>query len=224
MPHIISLNIGTPQKLQFQGKEIKTGLFKESVNRPLYLSTLNFEGDGQADLKHHGGKDKAVCVYAFEHYPYWEQELAQQLPYGAFGENLTVTGLLESDVCIGDIYKTGEALVQVTQPRQPCYKLSYRYDRKDFPLLVQNTGFTGFYVRVLEEGTVSPSDEMKLIEQNEHHITIAFANEMMHHDKHNIKGIKSILAVDSLSESWRNTFTKRLEGKETSTEKRLTGK
>lgn len=224
MPHIISLNIGTPQKLRFQGKEIETGLFKESVNKPLYLSTINFEGDGQADLKHHGGRDKAVCVYAFEHYPYWEQELAQQLPYGAFGENLTITGLLESDVYIGNIYKIGEALVQVTQPRQPCYKLAYRYHRKDFPFLVQNTGFTGFYVRVLEEGTVSPSDEIKLIEQNEHHITIAFTNEMMHHDKHNIEGIQSILAVDSLSESWRNTFTKRLEGKETSAEKRLTGK
>ncbi|MDC2864773.1 MOSC domain-containing protein [Bacillus sp. BP-3] len=224
MPHIISINIGTPQKFQFQGKEIETGLFKKSVNKPLHLSTLNFEGDGQADLKHHGGKDKAVCIYAIEHYPYWEQELTQQLPYGAFGENLTVTGLLESDVCIGDIYKIGEALVQVTQPRQPCYKLSYRYDLKDFPLLVQNTGFTGFYVRVLTEGTVSPSDEIKLIEQNKHRITIAFANEIMHHDKQNIEGIQRILAVDSLSGSWRNTFKKRLEGKETSTEKRLTGK
>lgn len=169
MPHIISLNIGTPQKLQFQGKEIETGLFKESVNKPLYLSTLNFEGDGQADLKHHGGRDKAVCVYAFEHYPYWEQELSQPLPYGVFGENLTITGLLESDVCIGNIYKIGGTLVQVTQPRQPCYKLSYRYNRKDFPLLVQDTGFTGFYVRVLQEGTISPSDEIILTEQNEHH-------------------------------------------------------
>lgn len=148
---ILSLNVGMPKQIQFNQKDVSTGIFKSATDEYLYLSYLNFEGDGQGDLVHHGGKEKAVCVYPYEHYPFWENELRRPLDYGAFGENLTIKGLLESDVCIGDVFKLGKAIVQVSQPRQPCYKLSIKYGVPDMPLKVQQTGYTGFYFRVLEE-------------------------------------------------------------------------
>ena len=154
---IRSLNVGKPRDLQFGKKEITTGINKKPVSNPVYLSTLNFTGDGQGDLVHHGGRDKAVCVYSYEHYPYWEKELGKPLDFSAFGENLTLLGLTEDELCIGDSFQIGEAVVQVSQPRQPCFKLSLIHERKDMPLLIQNTGYTGYYFRVLKEGMVAPS-------------------------------------------------------------------
>ncbi|GIM46026.1 MOSC domain-containing protein [Collibacillus ludicampi] len=171
---------------------------------------MNLDGDGQADLVYHGGKDKAVCVYSYDHYPYWERVLKRKLAYAAFGENLTVKGIKEEEICIGDIFQFGEAIVQVSQPRQPCHKLAKKHNMKDLPLLVQKTGFTGFYFRVLREGWVAQDRGLRLLHRHPLGITVAFANQIMHHDKKNLKGIEQILAVKELSESWRNTFLKRL--------------
>jgi len=220
---IVSLNIGKPIDVSFPSKAIATGIFKTPVDEPLFLSSLNFTGDGQADLVHHGGKDKAVCVYPFEHYPYWENELGRTLDPGAFGENLTIRGLVETDICIGDIFKLGDALVQISQPRQPCYKLSLRYDSPDMPLKVQDTGYTGFYFRVLEEGMVSKSSRLTKISSHPKAITVAYANQLMHHRKDDLEGMKRILEVEELSESWRSTFLKRLEGNEGDSRERLSG-
>lgn len=221
---IVSLNIGQPKPAAFNGKEVSTGIFKKPTGEPLFLSRVNFEGDGQGDLVHHGGPDKAVCVYPHEHYPYWERELQRSLEYGAFGENLTIRGLSETDVCIGDIYRLGEASVQISQPRQPCFKLSMRYGKPEMPLLVQETGFTGFYFRVLEEGLVSRADGLTRTWRHPLGVTVAYANRIMHQDKGNVEGIRKILAVEELSANWRRTFEKRLGGGDTDTRERLTGK
>lgn len=220
---IRSLNVGKPKDLQFGKKEVTTGIHKSPVHEPIFLSKLNFSGDGQGDLVHHGGVDKAVCVYPSEHYPYWEKELGKQLSEGAFGENLTLHGLTEDDVCIGDSFQIGEAIVQVSQPRQPCFKLSLIHDRKDMPVLVQDTGYTGYYFRVLKEGMVSPSDQLKHIARPELALTVSEANRLMHHAKDDLDGARKILQLDELSTSWRKTFTKRIAGNEVDTSERLTG-
>lgn len=220
---ILSLNVGMPREVQFKQKDVSTGIFKTATDKALYLSYLNFEGDGQGDLVHHGGKEKAVCVYPYEHYPFWENELKRPLEYGALGENLTIRGLLETDVCIGDVFELGKAIVQVSQPRQPCYKLTIRHGVPDMLLKVQQTGYTGFYFRVLAEGVVSKDDGLSLLHRHPKEITVSFANQIMHREKDNIEGIKQILEVEELSLNWRNTFLKRLAGTETDSRERLTG-
>ncbi|MBE1554039.1 MOSC domain-containing protein [Sporosarcina limicola] len=209
--NILSLNVGKPKTANFNGKEVETGFYKESVSGHTHLAKLNFEGDGQADLKHHGGVDKAVCVYPYEHYSYWEQDLKRELPIAAFGENLTVIGMLEEDVHIGDVFKIGEAVLQISQPRQPCYKIAGRHDVKDLTLRVQNTGYTGFYCRVLEEGMVEPDSTIKRTSVHPEKVSVAFANDIMYHDKNNMDAIKKILSVDALSDSWRTRFVTKLE-------------
>ncbi|KQL19205.1 MOSC domain-containing protein [Cytobacillus solani] len=220
---IFSLNVGMPREVQFQQKDVSTGIFKKATDEALYLSYLNFEGDGQGDLVHHGGREKAVCVYPYEHYPFWENELNRPLEYGSLGENLTIKGLLETDVCIGDVFELGKAIVQVSQPRQPCYKLTIRHGVPDMLLKVQQTGYTGFYFRVLAEGVVSIDDGLSLLHRHPKEITVSFANRIMHREKDNIEGIKQILEVEELSLNWRNTFLKRLAGTETDSRERLTG-
>ncbi|MNH96211.1 6-N-hydroxylaminopurine resistance protein [compost metagenome] len=220
---ILSLNVGMPKQVQFQQKDVSTGIFKTATDEALHLSFLNLEGDGQGDLVHHGGREKAVCVYPYEHYPFWENELKRPLEYGALGENLTIKGLLETDVCIGDVFELGKAIVQVSQPRQPCYKLTIRHGVPDMLLKVQQTGYTGFYFRVLEEGVVTKDDGLSLLHRHPKEITVSFANRIMHREKDNIEGIKQILEVEELSSNWRNTFLKRLAGTETDSRERLTG-
>ncbi|MGN7385758.1 MOSC domain-containing protein [Sporosarcina sp. SAFN-015] len=220
---IQSLNVGKPRDLQFGRKEVTTGINKKPVAEPVYLSLVNFEGDGQADLVNHGGRDKAVCAYPSEHYPHWEKELGKPLDASAFGENLTLRGLTEDELCIGDSFQMGEAVVQVSQPREPCFKLSLIHGRKDMPLLIQDLGYTGFYFRVLKEGIVSPSDELVHISRPDLAITVTEANRLMHHDKNDLDGMRTLLEVDELSEGWRKTFQKRLDKNATATSATLKG-
>ncbi|WP_439876096.1 MOSC domain-containing protein [Bacillus mycoides] len=220
---ILSLNIGLPKEVIYGGKLIQTGINKVETKELIYLSFVKFKGDGQADLVHHGGVDKAVCVYSGEHYGYWKKELSQDLVYGAFGENITVSGMREEDVCIGDTFQLGEAIVQVTQPRQPCFKLAKKYNVPRLPLYFQETGYTGFYFRVLKEGWVSPVDTLKLLQSDSKGITVAFANCIMHKEKQNMEGLKRILEVHALSASWRKTFEKRMRGEEINTKERIEG-
>ncbi|OPA74616.1 MOSC domain-containing protein [Paenibacillus selenitireducens] len=206
---VISLNVGKPAPLQDQKREVLSAIHKEPAHERLYLSKVNFTGDEQADKVHHGGEDKAVCVYSLDHYPYWENELGLNLPRGAFGENLTVQGMRETDIHIGDVFQLDEAVVQVSQPRQPCYKLAAKYRIPDLAVRVQDTGFTGFYFRVLQEGWVSPQCTILPLERDTAFVTLEYANQIMHHDKRNLEGIERILAVPALSESWRLTLEKR---------------
>ncbi|MFJ8353982.1 MOSC domain-containing protein [Bacillus paramycoides] len=214
---VLSLNIGLPKEVIYGGKLIQTGIYKKQVKEPVFLSFLKFNGDGQADLVHHGGVDKAVCVYSGDHYSYWEKELNQELVYGPFGENITVRGMREEDVCIGD------ATVQITQPRQPCFKLAKKYNIPKLPLYFQDTGYTGFYFRVLKEGWISPIDTLKLLKPDPKGVSVSFANRIMHKEKQNFEGLKRILEVNALSASWRKTFEKRIKGEEINTKERLEG-
>ncbi|NRR15772.1 MOSC domain-containing protein [Bacillus pacificus] len=220
---LLSLNIGLPKEVTYGGKVIHTGINKKQVKEPVYLSFVKFNGDGQADLVHHGGVDKAVCVYTGDHYPYWEKELNQNLVYGAFGENITVSGMREEDVCIGDTFELGQAIVQVTQPRQPCFKLAKKYNIPKLPLYFQETGYTGFYFRVLKEGWVSSVDTLIRLQSDPKGVSIAFANRIMHKEKQNIEGVKRILEVNALSSSWRKSFEKRISGEKINTKERLEG-
>ena len=200
------LNIGLPQKEIFNGKELVTGICKKPVTVPLSLSLQGFEGDGVGDRKHHGGSDKAVCVYSLDHYAYWESVLGIKMPEAAFGENLTVTDMREEAVCIGDVYTIGTAEVQVSQPRQPCGTLAMRYNREDFVKLVADSGRTGFYFRVLKEGRVQAGDAIVLAGQDPRKVSVAFANQIYYRDRKNREGIEKVLSVPALSESWRKSF------------------
>jgi MOSC domain-containing protein YiiM len=203
-----SLNVGLPKKEIFDGKEIITGICKGPVSVSLHLGKLGFDGDGVADTKNHGGPDKAVCVYSLDHYPYWGELLRIKLPPAAFGENLSVSNLKEEEVCIGDIFLLGTAAVQISQPRQPCRTLAARYGRNDLAKLVVNSGFTGFYFRVLQEGIVEMGTPLVLMEKDPHEISVAFANRIFHHDRKNREGIESVLAIPALSEAWQRSLRK----------------
>lgn len=220
---IVSINTGLPNTMTYKGEVLSTGINKQPIEKPIYLTKTGFQGDGQADLVHHGGEDKAVCVYPYRHYPYWAEKLNRSISYGAFGENLTMDGLTEEVVCIGDVYEVGEALVQVTQPRQPCHKLAKKYNEIYLPKWVQDSGYTGFYFRVLKEGWVSSEKPMRLVDKHPKHVMVSFANQIMHHEKENIEGIKRILEVDELSLSWKETFAKRVKGVMEDTKRRLQG-
>lgn len=207
---IVSLNVGEPKVVQMDGVMVETGYYKEPVHGQIYLAKLNFEGDGQAEA-YHGGADKAVCVYPYEHYAYWEQQLNFELPAVAFGENLTVMDMLETTVHIGDTFKIGQAVVQITQPRRPCHKIAGRHAVKDLTARVLNSGFTGYYLRVLEEGYIGPDSQIERLSIDAGQITVAFANDSQYRNKNNADAIRRILEVEALSDSWRLKFVNKLE-------------
>jgi MOSC domain-containing protein YiiM len=212
---VLSINVRTPQEFTYGDKTLLSAIDKNPIQGKVYLSQLNLDGDRQADLNFHGGPDKAVCVYSHDHYSFWESVLDIKLEPGAFGENLTVAGITEEDVCIGDIYEFGEAVVQVTQPRQPCFKLATRLKQPKLPLMVHHTGYTGFYFRVLKEGYVSSEDSLRLKERNPNSVSIAYANKLKYKDKTNIDGIKKLLSLRELSKDWNESFASRLKELET---------
>ena len=170
---LLSVNVALPRTLLLDGRTVTTGIFKEPVRGRVMLRTLNLDGDGQADPRYHGGPEKAAYVYPFEHYELWKSELGRgELPFGQFGENFTVSGLLEDRVRIGDIYRIGEAQVQVTDPRAPCFKLGLKMGSKDFPKHFLRSGRLGFYLRVLEEGEVASGDLIELLRTHSAAMTV----------------------------------------------------
>lgn len=208
---VLAINVGQPQPLPGQKREVLSGIVKLPVSGPVLLSFTGMTGDGQADLENHGGPDKAVCVYDYSRYSVLEQLMERKLDWGACGENLTVEGCSEDQVRIGDVYELGGALVQVSQPRQPCFKLAARYDFKELPVYFQESGYTGFYFRVLEEGEVAPGSPFRRIRTDPASMTVLEANRVMHQGKRDAAGMHALLAIPSLSDSWRQTLLKRLD-------------
>jgi MOSC domain-containing protein YiiM len=213
---IVSLQVGLPRVIEtndtrtLSGQTWTTGFFKLPVTNPVWLGKLNLHGDAQADLQNHGGLDKAVNVYPIEHYAYWTQTLPlKNLPSGAFGENFTTDGLLENEVCIGDTFEVGDSLVQVSQPRQPCWKLARRWDVRDLAMQFQETGRTGWYLRVLREGFVKPEDQFVLVDRPYPQWTIAAANLIMHHQKKDIDAARELANCPTLSSRWRVKLSRR---------------
>lgn len=166
MMKIVSTNIGEPKTLNHRGKKVVTGIFKSSVNEGIFLGNQDVKNDYVIDRGHHGGVDKACYLYSEDHYEYWQQLYPDlEMPWGMFGENITVKGLNETQINIGDVFKIGNAIIQATQPRQPCFKLKYRFNNKSIVNQFVEAGFPGVYVRVLKEGLVKKGDLMEIVDK-----------------------------------------------------------
>ncbi|AHV99423.1 MOSC domain-containing protein [Paenibacillus sabinae] len=204
--NIISLNVGMPVTTHYKGKPLETGIYKFPAVGPVRLSADGLAGDGQADLVNHGGPDKAVCVYPSEHYAYWEEWLGKKLDCAAFGENLTTAGLLETEVCIGDIYEIGNALVQVSQPRYPCFKLSQKHGPADMPAQVLKTGFSGFYFRVLREGELTPGSAIVKVSSGDGGVPVLRVLQMMASGRGDKRGLEELVRLEALASGIRSRF------------------
>lgn len=209
-PIIHTLAVGMPKELiDSKGRSMMTGIEKQKMQE-VYLSAHGFHGDDVADKKHHGGPDRAVCLYPAEHYIQWEQELGNPLPTAAFGENLTVTNMLEEDICIGDIYKIGDAVIQITQGRVPCSTIDKYTESNTLLKRMIETGYTGFLARVLEEGTIYANSNIELVEKHPAQVSVLYCNEVYFKNK-DADAMKHIRAVDALAEDWKQKLEKRIQ-------------
>ena len=209
---LISINVGLPRIVTVNGDPVSTGIFKEPVAGRVMLRTLNLDGDRQADLSVHGGPSKAVYVYPSEHYDYWKRGLPEmKLPWGMFGENFTTAGLFESEVNIGDRFSVGSAVVMVTEPRMPCYKLGIKFGRSDMVKKFLASERTGFYFAVLQEGEVGAGDPIELIEKNHHGVRVSDITRLYTREKQNIRLLRRAIQVEALPESWKSYFHQRLD-------------
>ncbi len=214
---ILSLQIGLPQTRTSdmedgQAREWTSAIAKTPVSGRVALGATHLAGDGQADLKHHGGADKAVCCYPAAHYPGWHALLGlgeDAFPGGAFGENFTVAGLAEDDVCVGDIYSVGGAIVQISQPRMPCWKMGHRWSREPLPGEMIARGQTGWYLRVLETGEVGAGDTLTLRDRPLPQWTVARINHAMYVDKTDGALADALGRLPLLAEAWRSPFRRR---------------
>jgi MOSC domain-containing protein YiiM len=200
----------------------QSGIAKDEFVDVLTMQPGGVDGDVQVDLEHHGGVDKAVLIYAASHYPTWQDTLGE-LPFGAFGENVTVDGIDEWMVCIGDQFRLGTALVECTQPRQPCWKLSQRWQRPTLAKEVQDNGRTGWYVRVLEPGSVSLGGSMELVDRPNPSFSVAQASDVMHRNIGGLDAARALSELPQLSASWRTTMQGRLLGTDPNIATRLQG-
>jgi MOSC domain-containing protein YiiM len=206
---IVSLNVGMPRKLKNVDQEIVSGVGKIPVEKA-YLTKEGFENDGVQLTKFHGGPDRAVLFYCYDHYKAWEEEFKKQITVPGFGENITITGLSEADVHIGDVYQLGEAIVQITQSRIPCNTLSKYNDEHSLLNRLVSTGFTGYFGRVLQEGWVEGDSSVTRISRIPHSVSVLESNELYFHDQDNIEGIKKLLTIEELASAWRGKLLKRL--------------
>ncbi len=208
---LISVSVGLPREVAWHGRTVLTSIWKKPVQGRVQVATLNLEGDQQSDLSVHGGVDKAVYVYPGEHYPFWRGELpGVDLPFGAFGENLTSEGLLEDEVEIGDRLRIGTAEFIVTQPRMPCFKLGIRFERPDLVKRFLQSRKTGFYLAVQREGEVGAGDAIEFIERSKSGVTILDVTNLYASDSPSQELLRRASEVPALPESWKDYFRKRL--------------
>ncbi len=204
---VIAISVSPPKRIDYRGDTFETGIFKQPIHGRVMIRTLNLDGDGQADLTVHGGVDKAVYAYPHEHYATWTAELGREaFPFGQFGENLTVSGLLEDHVCVGDVYQVGAAILQVTQPRVPCYKLNARMDLPQFGKIFLKSLRTGFYLRVLEEGEVGAGDAIHLIQADPVRLSIRAMTALYYFDQANVEAIRQAITIEAMNAGWRDGF------------------
>ncbi len=204
---LISVNVGLPREVAWKSKTVSTGIFKRPASERVMVRSLNLDGDGQADLSVHGGLDKAIYVYPFEHYDYWQGELPDtELTPGIFGENFTTTGLREEEVNIGDRFHIGTVTLMVTQPRLPCYKLGIRFGRADMVKRFLSSRRTGFYFRVLQEGEVGAGDTLELVSRDDNNITVADITQLYVREQDNPDLRHRAAQLEALPESWRDYF------------------
>ena len=211
VPQVLSVNVGQPRAVVWKGRTVVTGIFKEPVAGRIAVRQLNLEGDRQADLTVHGGPEKAIYAYPREYYPFWREQFPEmEITWGMFGENLTVEGLLDETVHIGDHFQVGTAHVVVTQPRLPCYKLGLKFGRDDILKRFLQSKLTGFYFAVLKEGEVAAGEPIKLLHRDEHKVKVADITRLYREDKRNLDLLRRVVEVESLPEAWREYFLRRL--------------
>lgn len=211
-----AITLLTGRKAPLPGSEALSGIAKTPVDRPLTLGAEGFEDDEQADRRVHGGIEKAVHHYPRDHYPTWRAELGALPPLtapGGFGENLSTTGLTETEVAVGDVFRLGGALLQVSQGRQPCWKLNLRFGVPDMARRVQETGRSGWYYRVLQPGMVAPGDRLELIDRLAPDWTLHRLWRALYVDRMNLAELQGIAALDVLAEGWRKYAIRRLESR-----------
>lgn len=205
--------LGDPNAKNPMERSWESAIFKKERLEPLWLGKTAIDGDEVADKKVHGGPEKAVFAYPIQHYAYWKEDLQiETIGMGAMGENIAVREMTEADVCIGDTYKFGEAVIQVSQPRRPCWKPARRFGVLDFALRIQNSGKTGWYFRVLEEGYVESGVELELIERPYPQWTIEACNEVMYVHTDNLQLTKELASCELLAENWKHSLSRRLQG------------
>jgi MOSC domain-containing protein YiiM len=208
---VISVNVGAPLAVEWNGRTVETGIFKAPVTGPVTVGRTNLAGDRQADLTVHGGVDKAVYVYPSEHYPFWARELDRHdLPWGMFGENLTTEGLAEGAVRIGDRLVVGTAEFEVSQPRLPCFKLGLKFGRADMVKRFLRSGRLGFYVRVLREGVIETGQEIRRVGGDPDAVTIAELARLEAAERGNVALLERAVRAAALTESWRRRYAERL--------------
>src|SRR5215207_8067551 len=212
MPKILSVNVSLPKEVEFEGQKVTTGIFKEPVKGRIMLRTLNLNGDKQADLTVHGGVDKAVYAYSIEHYEYWRKVFPNiEMPYGMFGENFTVEGLMENEVSIGDVFQVGSSKVVATQPRMPCYKLGVKFGRMDVLKKFLASGRSGIYFKVSKEGEVGAGDTIEQIGKDPNRITISDIVRLYASEKEDIETMRRAVKVEALPEGWKHYFLEQIK-------------
>lgn len=213
---LLSVNVGTPKEHNWLGQPVTTSIFKFPVEGEVQVRTLNLAGDAQSDLKVHGGVDKAVYVYPHEHYAYWSERGIRPLQMGNFGENLTVEGLLESEVHIGDELEIGSARFAITQPRSPCYKLQVRFNRPEMTKLFYNSRRFGWYLKVVQEGSLHAGDSISIVRRDENAVSVADIIALYTGDIEDLDLVARALRVAALSASWRKQLQELLRHKQAS--------
>ena len=216
MMKLLSINVSKPKPITYNGKIIHTGIFKEPVSGTVMLKENNIEGDGQGDLKVHGGTYKAIYGYPYEHYSHWKNELDRDdLSYGQFGENLTVAGMLEEEIHIGDVFQIGsDVKLQITQPRVPCFKLGYKMELPEFPKQFLESRRVGFYFRVLAEGEITAGDTISRIESPSEQMSVNEILNLRFFDTNNHELIEKARKLPALSPSWKKDFIRILQTKD----------
>jgi ferredoxin-NADP reductase/MOSC domain-containing protein YiiM len=212
MARLLSINVGLPRDIEWKGRTVHTGIWKDPVHGRCRVTRLNLVGDGQGDLAGHGGEQRAVFVYQIESYRYWQEQLKRgDLVYGQFGENFTIEGLPDDAVCIGDRYQIGSALFEVTQPRVTCYRVGIRVNEPRMPALLTSSGRPGFYFRVLQEGDVGAGDEIVKVGESTERMTVAEINALLYSPGHARDRVERALRIAALSPGWRSSFAALLQ-------------
>src|SRR5215467_11023442 len=219
MARLLSVNVGLPRDITWQGRTVHTAIWKAPVEGPRMVRGLNIDGDGQGDLAGHGGEHRAVFVYQIDSYRYWQNKLSRsELSYGQFGENFTVDGLSDDEVCIGDRYRIGGALFEVTQPRVTCYRVGIRMNEPQMAALLVAHGRPGFYFRVLEEGEVEAGDEIVQVATDPECMTVFEINALLYMPEHPRSQLERALRIPALSAGWRASFQALIEQKQSGAE------
>jgi MOSC domain-containing protein YiiM/ferredoxin-NADP reductase len=214
MGRLLSVNVGLPRDIEWKGRTVRTGIWKDPVRGRCRVGRLNLDGDGQGDLAGHGGEQRAVFVYQIESYRYWQEQLRRtDFVHGQFGENFTTEGLPDDEVCIGDRYQIGSALFEVTQPRVTCYRVGIRMNEPRMPALLTSNGRPGFYFRVLQEGEVGAGDAIVKVGEAKERMTVAEINALLYSPDHARERLERALRIEALSPGWRSSFEALLQSR-----------